>query len=292
MPPLRAAGGVLWDTREGAVRVALIHRPRYDDWSFPKGKLIAGEHVLVAALREVEEETGQRAVIGRSLGEVHYLKDASQKVVSYWALRALGGEFVPGDEVDEVLWLRPQDAQRMLTQDRDREVLARFMAAAVDTTPFILLRHGSAGARGSFPGDDKERPLDETGLRQGAALVPLLAGYGIERVLSADVLRCADTVRPYAAVRGATVESEPLLSESGYPGNPEAAIRRTAALVADRHPTVLCSQGGVIEGLVTSVCTTYGHQVPADPSARKGSFWAMHFGSDELLALERQSALP
>jgi 8-oxo-dGTP diphosphatase len=292
VPPIRAAGGVLWDTHDGVVKVALIRRPRYDDWSFPKGKLTPGEHVLVGALREVEEETGHTAAIGRPLGDIQYLKDGSPKVVSYWALRSTGGEFAPNAEVDELIWLRPPDARRLLSQDRDRDIADRFIAKPVDTTPFILLRHGSAGDRGTFPGDDRERPLDETGLRQAEALVPLLSGHRIERVLSADVLRCVDTVRPYGAVSGITVESEPLLSETGYPANPDAALRRTAAVVAARVPTVVCSQGGVIDDLVTALCKTYGHRVPSDPSARKGTFWTMHFAGDEMVALEKQSVLP
>lgn len=291
MPPIRAAGGVIWDIQQGVAKVALIHRPRYDDWSFPKGKLTAGEHVLTGALREVLEETGHTCVVGRPLGDVNYLKDSLQKVVTYWALKSTGGFFVPGDEVDEVLWLRPADARRLLTTDRDRGVLDRFTAKPVDTTPFVLLRHGSAGDRGSFPGDDRERPLDETGIRQAAALTPLLSAYRIERVLAANVVRCLDSVRPYAAACGATVESEPLLSESGYPANPDAALRRAADLVAGGRPSVLCSQGGIIDQLVVALCKTYGHRVPADPSARKGTFWVMQFAGDEMLSIEKQSAL-
>lgn len=291
MTLIRAAGGVLWDNVDGVVKVALIHRPRYDDWSFPKGKLNPGEHVLIAALREVKEETGHTCAIGRPLGDVNYLKDTSHKVVSYWALRSTGGEFAPNNEVDEILWLRPLDAKRLLTQPRDRDVIGRFLAKPVDSTPFVLLRHASAGDRGSFPGDDRERPLDEVGVRQSHALVPLLAGYQTERVLSADVLRCVDTVRPYAISWGATVESEPLLSESGYPANPQAALRRTAEVVAAARPTVLCTHRGVIDDLVTALCATYGHRVPSDASARKGMFWVLHIAGDEILALEKQCAL-
>lgn len=292
MPPIRAAGGLLWDTVNGVTKLALVHRPRYDDWSFPKGKLVGGEHVLVGALREVEEETGQRAVLGRPLGDVQYLKDSTPKTVSYWAMRRIGGQFTPNDEVDDVLWLAPHHAQRLLTQDRDRGLVTRFLSDPVDTSTFIVLRHGSAGDRGSFPGDDKERPLDATGRQQAAALVPLLAGYGVERVLSADVVRCVDTVRPYAALRGATVGSEPLLSEGGYLANSDGALRRITTLLADRESTVLCSQGGVIDDVVRAMCKAYGHRAPNDTSARKGTFWVMHFAGDEMVAIEKHSALP
>ena len=294
-PVQRAAGGVVWDVRDGDVRVALVHRPRYDDWSFAKGKLTGGEHPLLGALREVAEETGLTCTIGRPLGSVEYPKLTSsglvQKTVSYWAMRVCGGAFTRNDEVDDLVWLRPQDAGRLLTQDRDRAVLTRFRAASVDTVPFVLLRHGSAGQRGSWPGDDRERPLDDVGVRQADALVSLLDGFGVQRVLSADVLRCLDTVRPFAAKRGVAVESEPLLSETGYPGNPGAALRRIAALVADATPTVLCSQGGVMSDMLTSLCQTYGLKPPRDPSTRKGTFWVMHLDGDEMVALDKHAAL-
>jgi 8-oxo-dGTP diphosphatase len=296
LPPIRAAGGVLWDTIDGVTRVALVHRPRYDDWSFPKGKLNNGEHVLLGAIREVVEETGYNALVGRALGETRYMKQTSsglaQKVVHYWAMRAVDGKFTPGDEVDEVLWLRPRDAARLLTQERDGDILANFTRTTVETTPLLVLRHASAGQRGAFTGDDRERPLDETGVRQAEALVPLLASYGIERVLSADVLRCIDTVRPFAAAHGITVENEPLFSETGFPANRDAALPRIAQVVSSRQPTVLCSQGGVIGELITALCKTYGHRVPSDPGARKGTFWILHLAGDELVAMEKQSALP
>lgn len=294
MPSIRAAGGVLWDVHEGILRIALIRRPRYDDWSIPKGKLTAGEHVLLGAVREVVEETGYSCTVGRPLGTINYMKATSSgpasKTVDFWAMRATGGRFVAGDEVDELLWLRPADAARLATVDRDRGVIQQFCSRPVDTVPFVLLRHGSAGQRGSWPGDDRERPLDEVGQQQADALVDLLDCFGVERLLSADVVRCIDTVRPYAAKHGVTVESEPLLSETGFPSNPKAAMRRIGALVAEGRPTVLCSQGGVMSDIVTSMCQTYGHKVPSDTSARKGTFWVMHIAGDEMIGLDKHSA--
>lgn len=134
--PIRAAGGVLWRAAAGGgVEVAVIGRPRYGDWSLPKGKLNPGEAALAGALREVEEETGQRAWAGAYLGEVRYPTARGEKVVEYWALEALGGAFVPGDEVDEVRWLPPEQAARALTHDRDREVLERFADGAAVADP-------------------------------------------------------------------------------------------------------------------------------------------------------------
>lgn len=125
---IRAAGAVLWRRGDEGLEVAVIGRPKYGDWSLPKGKLHEGEELLDAALREVEEETGQRARPGRYLGETGYRHRGDDKVVSYWEMEALGGDFAAGDEVDEVRWLPVDAASDILSYDRDRDVLERFRA--------------------------------------------------------------------------------------------------------------------------------------------------------------------
>lgn len=123
---IRAAGAVLW--RAGPVlEVAVIRRPRYGDWTLPKGKRKRGETALEAALREVAEETGQRARPGLPLGASRYQFAGRDKVVEYWAMEALGGDFVAGDEVDEVRWLPAAEAEALLSYARDREILRRFV---------------------------------------------------------------------------------------------------------------------------------------------------------------------
>jgi 8-oxo-dGTP diphosphatase len=123
---VQAAGGVL--VRDG--RVALVHRPKYDDWTLPKGKLDPGEGFEEAALREVEEETGLRCELGPELPSTHYRDSKGRpKVVRYWRMTPVSGEFEPNEEVDEVRWLDPGEASELLTHDRDREVIA---AASVD----------------------------------------------------------------------------------------------------------------------------------------------------------------
>ena len=129
--PIQAAGGVVWRVGNGAggakVEVAVIHRPRYDDWTLPKGKLAPGETHLEGAIREVHEETGHRVQPGRSLGEVRYLKKsagaAREKVVHYWAMRAIGGAFSPNREVDELRWLIPSAAVELLTYEHDKALV-------------------------------------------------------------------------------------------------------------------------------------------------------------------------
>jgi 8-oxo-dGTP diphosphatase len=120
-----AAGGVLYRDRDGQLEVLLVHRPKYDDWTFPKGKLDPGESFEDAARREVEEETGLRCQLGRELPTTRYNdKKGRPKLVRYWAMDGCEGQFTPTDEVDEVSWLHPEDASRVLSYDHDREVLA------------------------------------------------------------------------------------------------------------------------------------------------------------------------
>jgi 8-oxo-dGTP diphosphatase len=109
--------------REG--RIALVHRPKYDDWSLPKGKLDPGEGFEEAALREVEEETGLRCELGRELPTTRY-RDAKgrPKLVRYWEMRPVGGDFRPTSEIDEIRWLPPREAPHLLSYERDRRVVA------------------------------------------------------------------------------------------------------------------------------------------------------------------------
>jgi 8-oxo-dGTP diphosphatase len=119
-PEVRAAGGVV--VRDG--RVVLVHRPKYDDWSLPKGKLDPGEGWEDAALREVEEETGLRCRLVREVGSSRY-RDAKgrAKLVRYWLMEPLGGEFEPHREIDEIRWLPLDDAEAALSYEREREIL-------------------------------------------------------------------------------------------------------------------------------------------------------------------------
>jgi 8-oxo-dGTP pyrophosphatase MutT (NUDIX family) len=151
-PEIHAAGGVLW-RRQGrakgtkGVEVMLIHRPQYDDWSLPKGKLEPGETAFEAALREVWEETGYHALPGRSLGKVRYLKasrnGARPKVTTFWAMKAGPGSFEPGNEVDRIRWTPLADARDLLTYPTDREILGRFASQPVDTRLLLLVATGA-----------------------------------------------------------------------------------------------------------------------------------------------------
>lgn len=239
---IRAAGAVVWRGEEADPEIVLVHRPAYDDWSLPKGKLRNGEHVIAAALREVREETGLGVVLGRALPPVHYLKDGRLKRVDYWLARDPGDGPDPGEEggegigtgideeVDEVVWLPIEEAVRRLTYQWDRHLLRAVGAAPLTTTPLIFLRHALAGSRQEWKGDDDHRPLDERGRTQAEILATVLGAYRPERLVSSHSRRCTQTIGPYAERRGLEVRREKALSESGY------APARRNAWCASRSP--------------------------------------------------------
>ncbi|MEO3978465.1 NUDIX hydrolase [Streptomyces sp. CAU 1734] len=127
--PVLAAGCVLWRVSPcgDGVEICLVHRPKYDDWSHPKGKLKRGEEFRAAALREVLEETGRDCALGPALPTVRYEVDGRPKEVRYWAARDTGGSFAPNSEVDRLVWLSPAAARGRLTQIRDRELVTAFL---------------------------------------------------------------------------------------------------------------------------------------------------------------------
>ncbi|MER5712401.1 NUDIX hydrolase [Streptomyces sp. NPDC002122] len=128
--PILAAGCVLWRPAISGhgIEVAVVYRPKWDDWSHPKGKLKRGETARAAAVREVREETGMACAPGRELFTVRYALQGRPKEVRYWAAEATGGSFTPNREVTRLSWLPPHAARTRLTQPRDRELLDAFLA--------------------------------------------------------------------------------------------------------------------------------------------------------------------
>jgi 8-oxo-dGTP diphosphatase len=283
---VRAAGAVLWRTSGSGTELALVHRPRYDDWSFPKGKLDRGETMPFAAVREVAEETGWRARLGPVLGDVHYVVPEGPKVVRYWSAQAVDGPgFTPNDETDELRWVSPEDAGQLLSYRRDLDVLGRFHRRGVATSTLVLVRHARAGSRSQWDGPDELRPLSGSGREQAGQLVSLLRLFGPDRVLSAPPVRCRDTLAPLAAALGTPVSDEPLLGEDGYWDDPDAALARVHALVAVPGVTVVCSQGGVIPDVVAALAKASPHRLGVDVNdvpARKASTWVLTFAGADL----------
>ena len=287
--PIRAAGGVVWRHAEGAdgeggVEVAVIHRPRYDDWSLPKGKLAAGESDLEGAVREVLEETGFHVRVGRPLGETRYAKagpaGTRPKVVRWWSMQAEEGAFSPTREVDDLRWLSLAQASDRLTRDTDRDVLERFARGSKPTRTVLLVRHAAAGSRSAWEGDDRERPLDDCGVAQADELIRIFARFEIGSVISADYRRCLETVAPVADAFDLAVTSEPVLSEVGYPGREEEAVGLLRRQGDADHDAVACSQGHVIPDLLARLAEADDYPIETPIRNRKGSSWALSIDTD------------
>ena len=291
---IEAAGGVVWRTKgkeyPDDVEVAIVHRPQYDDWSIPKGKCARGEPLVECAIREVFEETGYRVRMGRFLGEAHYMKvsagEERPKVVYYWALRADGGLFTPTQEVDGLRWLAIDDARAMLTRATDREILGRFAEGPIFTSTVLLVRHASAGSRSDWEGDDRLRPLDSKGWEQAEQLVRLLSRFGVGRIISADFVRCVQTVEPLSEAIGVPIEEEPLTSELGYPGNEATALDFFRSVGTPEGAVVISSQGGVVPDLLERLAKEDDYDLPQDIEAKKGSTWSLSLEGPRLVAAE------
>ena len=290
--PIRAAGGVVWRDAgtlagEPTVEVAVIHRPRYDDWSFPKGKLTSGESDLQGAVREVLEETGYHVRVGRPLGESRYEKNgmagARTKVVRWWAMQAEQGAFSPNPEVDRLEWLSLADAAERLTRESDRELLERFARGTTPTRTVLLVRHASAGSSSAWKGDDRDRPLDDCGVAQADELVHLLAQFEIGSILSADVRRCVETVAPVADALAVPVLESPVFSEVAYPGREAEAMALLRRQGDAQHDAIVCSQGTVIPDLLERMADADDFPLETPVPNRKGSTWALSIDTDGLL---------
>lgn len=283
---VHAAGAVPWRSGpDGGPEIALVHRPRYDDWSLPKGKLDAGEHPLSAAVREVLEETGLTVRLGRPLPTQHYVAFGEQKEVRYWAGEVLGGEFAANDEVDALEWMTVDAARARLTRPLDLGILAAFEAAPVDTTPLVVLRHALTVKRKNWDGPEFERPCTERGLRQARDLVPLLGAFGLRRVISSPMRRCLQTVEPYATAHGIDLEKLVGLAEEASPADATVARAAVRSLAACGGPLVVCTHGPVLPPLFESLRAATCAAPPSRP-LRKADFVVLHLHEGKAVASE------
>ena len=266
---VRAAGGIVFRSHTNGQQVALVHRPRYDDWTFPKGKLIDGEDYERAAIREVEEETGLRCRIGRHAGAVTYLDSRGRpKVVRYFEMLPDGGVFAPSAEVDELRWVPVSEAEGVLSYGHDRRLLRRALSDVPAAVVYVV-RHGKAGSREGWEGPDEERPLTRRGRRQARRLVERFQGLDIGRILSSPFVRCVQTVAPLAEARGLEVEATAELAEST---DLDATLGLLGTL--DHRPTVICGHGTEIRELVERLEAS-GAAVEGGRGIAKGSVWVL-----------------
>jgi 8-oxo-dGTP diphosphatase len=280
-----AAGVVVF--RPGK-RVLLVHRPKYDDWSFPKGKLDAGEHVTAAAVREVAEETGVDVRLGPPLGGQRYPNgNGRMKSVSYWVGRVVGDHDVSGyavnAEIDDVRWVEVDDAVELLTYDHDRETLREARKLRRPTHAVVVLRHGAARSRKAWRQDDRLRPLLQAGRLQAQHLVPVLAAYDVTRVVSSGSTRCVETVAPYADTTGWKLELDDGLSEED--ATAESVLHVVDGIVHGDDSAVICSHRPVLPSLLDALGVE-------DPGLEPGGMLVAHVRKGRVVATEQHRIGP
>lgn len=283
---VQAAGVVVF--RPGR-RVLLVHRPKYDDWSFPKGKVDPGEHPTAAAVREVAEETGLHVRLCLPLTPQGYPVQQGHKTVHYWTGRVVGDDDVsgyrPNDEIDAVRWVDADEAPALLTYERDRVTLGEALTRRRRTYAVVVLRHGQARSRRSWRRDDRERPLVRAGEQQAEQLVPLLAAYGVTRVVSSSSRRCVQTVQPYARTTGWEVETRRTLSEEdASPGGVRRVVTGVTDRLEDDAAVVVCTHRPVLPHVFAALGVE-------DPALAPGEALVVHLRKGKVAGTERHGGV-
>lgn len=269
-PQVLAAGALVWRLKNDKLQVLVVHRPRYDDWSFPKGKAEPGESMVLTAIREVAEETGRQIVLGRYLGKARRrLVSGRKKRTLYWAAQVLP-EAGPGEglraavkpaskrEIDKVRWWKAEKAARKLTHADDKRLLARLVdwyeSGQLQVHSLVLVRHAKAVSRATWGyGINSEitRPLVMgRGQAQARDVAALLSAYGVGELVSSPWKRCVDTLAPYAHGCGLDLRSDEAFTEVSALMAPELMqasfrdlLERGSALDGPPEPEAVGPQG-------------------------------------------------
>lgn len=300
LEPVLAAGALTWREGRSGIEVMLVHRPRYDDWSIPKGKLDAGETFPAAAVREVAEETGYRVRLQRPLpAAVYLLPGGRTKIVQYWAatVRAKAG---PGPvdprEIDQVRWVPLDVAEGLLTRQSDEVCLVTLRralgAGELATVPIIVQRHGAAVSRSKWRKGEKSRPLNKKGRRQAQALPPLLDAFDPASVISSPWERCLSTMRPLAHGTGLKVRAKDELTEAGHSAHPARAAAVIDRVLSEGRGAVVCTHRPVLPTVIDSI-RAVSQPGPAlelpreDPFLAAGEALLLHTTGGRVVAVER-----
>ncbi|WP_420611656.1 NUDIX hydrolase [Candidatus Spongiisocius sp.] len=274
IPVEQAAGGVVWREGPEGVEILLVHRPRYDDWTFPKGKLESGECLIECARREVREEAGVRPMIGRYLGDISYNKqEGHRKEVHYWAMQTGGIEFVPSSEVDRIRWVHEGSVADQVSYPTERSVGERLVDGWRDPAERILLvRHADAGKRDRGPDPDSARPLSKRGHAEAEGLVKGLEGFPVDAILTSYATRCRQTVGPVATARKRVPQLAIELWEESRPSE-------VRALLGNRPDgtNLLCSHRPIVKTILRALMGK-SHT----PVLKKGSTWVLDFADGKL----------
>ena len=265
----------------------MVHRPRYGDWAWAKGKLEPGEESPVAGVREVFEETGFQVRLGRTLPTSEYpipgqAGPPATKRCRYWAAEVVGGDGALVNEIDEVAWLDIPAAAARLSYTRDHDQLHALEQAdrsgTLSTWPLVVVRHARSRSRSSWSGADPLRPLNPRGRERAEALIPILAAYAVARVVTSPSVRCLDTVAPYAATARTRARLKRDLSEEGFAEQPDRARYHLARLLERGGAAVLCSHGPVLPTLLEHLAEIAEISRGGTPAAAAALLEAAHNG--------------
>jgi len=285
---IRAAGAVLWRRlSDDLVQIALIHRPRYDDWSFPKGKVEAGESEIGCAFREVLEETGFETIFGPELCTIEYQVEEKNKTVRYWSAQAIGEAkgVMDTQEVDQLIWVTISDAYEKLSRKDDKAVLKNFEKFGIDTTPLVLLRHGKAVAREEWEGDDGDRPLAQVGQLQSMRMLTKYLPFGITEIHTSDAVRCYETVAPMARSLSLDMIYWGELSEYAYEKDKKAAINVVNDIIESEAHAIVCGHNPVIPGIVAKFIGKKNFK-ELDHGLMPGEAFILHHRDGEVIAID------
>ena len=292
MPTIVAAGGVVWRRDiDGEIEVLLVHRPRYDDWSLPKGKLEEGEALISCAYREVLEETGLSIKLGPFIGSVDYYVPDGLKRVSYWSASLIEDKsaFHANDEVDQILWLDLESAALKATRDSDKEILQRFACIPYDSSALIMLRHAKALERNEWQGGDEDRPLQLVGQLQAKRMLSLYQVFGLDEIHTSDAVRCLDTVAQMAKALQLTPVITNAVSEYTYKKSKEKSIEYAKELIKKNRQVILCSHNPVLPRMMEKLTKKIDFDYP-DNKLLPGEAWVLFHDRKEVLQIDRVAA--
>jgi len=288
---ISAAGAVVWRKhKDNFTEVAIIHRPKYDDWSFPKGKLEIGESLISCAHREVLEETNLQTEFGPHLGQVEYFTPDGLKKVTYWSAKVISEKpFRANTEVDQLKWIPITKVIEVLTNETDKEIFDKFVKVKFNSKPFILLRHAKAITRDEWQGEDDDRPLSSSGQNQAMRLLSTYQVFNIDQIHSSDAVRCYDTVKSMAKGLDIKLEVSSKLSESTYKKDKEKAFDYVRELIKEDKSILICSHNPILPKMLNKL--TKKSEIEADEDKLSpADGWVIHRSGKEIIQIDRLDA--
>jgi 8-oxo-dGTP diphosphatase len=284
---IRAAGAVVWRRNdEDQIEILLVHRPRYGDWSLPKGKAEASETQIACAFREVMEETGSEVRFGQFLAQVTYENDGETKLVDYWAAKHLVQISQPNvKEIDLLEWARLDDLERFQLRQSDHEVIMNFAQRDPDSSVLILLRHAQALSRSSWSSDDGDRPLSQEGVLQSRRLISNLTPFEIREIHTSSAVRCYDTINPLARALGIEYFFSDDISEYCFSLDHEKTYKYFEKLLQNDYSTVVCSHNPILPKVLSRFFKRSGFDLDI-AELQPSDSWVIHHIDREVVAVD------